>query len=69
MAPLTLADIRDICYFLGVKFDGLPVSTRIIFAVFYLLIIVSSAVINGLLLYIFVTKSKFRNSSNLVAST
>ena len=69
MAPLTLADIRDICYFLGVKFDGLPVSTRIIFAVFYLFIIVSSAIINGLLLYIFVTKSKFRNSSNLVAST
>ena len=69
MAPLTLAEIRDICYFLGVKFDGLPVSTRIIFAVFYVFIIVSSVIINGLLLYVFVTKSKFRKPSNLVAST
>ena len=69
MASLTLTDIREIFYFFGVKFDGLPISTRIIFAVFYVFIIISSAILNGLLLYVFVTKSQLRKPSNLVVST
>ena len=69
MPSLTLSDIRDIFYFFGVKFDGLPISTRIAFAVFYVFIIISSSILNGLLLYVFVTKSKLRKPSYLVVST
>ena len=58
MASTKLLDITDIFWFFGVEFHGLPISTRIIFAVFY-----------GLLLYVFVTKSKLRKPCNLLLCT
>ena len=69
MVSPTLSNITEIFYFFGVKFHGLSISTRIIFAVFYVFIIISSAILNGLLLYVFVTKSKLRKPSYLVVST
>ena len=69
MVSPTFSNITEIFYFFGVKFHGLSISTRIIFAVFYVFIIISSAILNGLLLYVFVTKSKLRKPSYLVVST
>ena len=39
------------------------------FAVFYNIIIITAGILNGILLYVFVTKSALRKPSNLVLST
>ena len=66
---MTLEDMRDLLYEIGIKFDRLPRSTRITLAFCYVLIIIACATVNGIYLYIFVTKPKLRKPSNLVVST
>lgn len=68
MGTLTLVDIREILYFFAVKFDKFSISTRIVFLVCYSIIIITSAVLNGTLLYVFLTKPVLRKSSNLALS-
>ena len=66
---MTLEDMRDLLYEIGIKFDRLPHGTRITLAFCYILIIIACATVNGIYLYIFMTKPKLRKPSNLVVST
>ena len=66
---MTLEDMRDLLYEIGIKFDRLPRRTRITLAFCYVLIIIACTTVNGIYLYIFVTKPKLRKPSNLVVST
>lgn len=68
MASITLADIRELLYFIGVKFDRLPLGIRISLALCYVLIIIICAILNGTYLYVFLTKAKLRKPSNLIMS-
>ena len=68
MASITLTDIRELLYFIGVKFDRLPIGIRISLALCYVLIIIICAILNGTYLYVFLTKAKLRKPSNLITS-
>ena len=68
MASITLADIRELPYFIGVKFDRLPIGVCISLALCYVLIIIICAILNGTYLYVFLTKAKLRKPSNLITS-
>ena len=68
MASITLADIREQLYLIGVKFDRLPQRTRIALALCYVLIIILCAILNGAYLYVFLAKAKLKKPSNLIAS-
>ena len=67
MASITLADIREQLYLIGVKFDRLPLRTRIVLSC-YVLIIIVCAILNGAYLYVFLAKAKLRKPSNLITS-
>ena len=69
MVSITLADFREQLYLLGVKFDRLPLGTRIALALCYLLITITCAILNGTYLYVFLTKPKLRKPSNLIVSS
>ena len=68
MGTFTLADIREILYFFAVKFDKFSTSLRTIFSICYMTIMITAALLNGTLLYIFITKPATRKPSNLVVS-
>ena len=68
MGTFTLADIREILYFFAVKFDKFSTSSRTIFSICYMTIMITAALLNGTLLYIFITKPATRKPSNLVVS-
>ena len=69
MGSMTLENMRDLLYEIGIKFDRLPHGIRITLAFCYVLIIIACATVNGIYLYIFMTKPKLRKPSNLVVST
>lgn len=68
MGTFTLADMREILYFFAVKFDKFSTTSRTIFSICYMTIIITAALLNGTLLYIFITKPATRKPSNLVVS-
>ena len=69
MGSITLEDITDLLYISGVKFDRLPNETRIILAFCYVLIIIVCATLNGIYLYVFMTKPKLRKPPNIIVSS
>ena len=69
MVSITLADMREQLYLIGVKFDRLPLGTRITLAIYYVLIIIICATLNGTYLYVFLVKAKLRKPSNLIVSS
>ena len=69
MGSITLGNITKLLYISGVKFDRLPHGTRIILAFCYVLIIILCATLNGIYLYVFMTKPKLRKPSNIIASS
>ena len=68
MGTLTSADMREILYFFAVKFNKFSATTRTILSICYMTIIITAALLNGTLLYIFITKPATRKPSNLVVS-
>ena len=61
--------MREQLYLIGVKFDRLPLGTRITLAICYALIIIICATLNGTYLYAFLAKAKLRKPSNLTVSS
>ena len=68
MGAFNLTTMREILFFFAVKFDKFSPAIRTKFAVCYNIIIITAAILNGILLYIFVTKSVLRKPFNLVLS-
>ena len=68
MGAFNLTTMREILFFFAVKFDRFSPAIRTKFAVCYNIIIITAAILNGILLYIFVTKSVLRKPFNLVLS-
>ena len=69
MGSITLGNITKLLYISGVKFDRLPHGTRIILTFCYVLIIILCATLNGIYLYVFMTKPKLRKPSNIIVSS
>lgn len=67
MCSITLAYMKELLYLIGVKFDRLPLGTRITSAC-YVSITIGCATLNGIYLYVFLTKPKLRTLSNLIIS-
>ena len=59
--------MKELLYLIGVKFDRLPLGTRITSAC-YVSITIGCATLNGIYLYVFLTKPKLRTLSNLIIS-
>ena len=68
MGAFNLTTMREILYFFAVKFDKFSPATRTKFAMCYNIIILTAAILNGIVLYVFVTKSALRKPFNLVLS-
>lgn len=69
MCSITLAYMKELLYLIGVKFDRLPLGTRITLALCYVSITIGCATLNGIYLYVFLTKPKLRTPSNLIMSS
>ena len=68
MRAIRLTDMKEILYAFAVKFDKFSPEARITFAVCYSIIIIIGAILNGAILYVFVTKSSLRRPLKLVLS-
>ena len=68
MGAFNLITMREILFFFAVKFDKFSPAVRTKLAICYNIIIIAAAILNGILLYIFVTKSALRKPFNLVLS-
>ena len=61
--------MTKLLYLIGIKFDRLPLGTRITLAVFYVLIIIACAILNGIYLYTFLKTPKLQKPSNVLVSS
>ena len=68
MGIISLTDMKEILYTFAVKFDKFSPEARIKFVVCYSIIIIVGAILNGAILYVFVTKSSLRRPIKLVLS-
>ena len=68
MGLITLTDMREILYTFAVKFDKFSPEVRVKFVVCYNVIIMVATILNGTILYVFVTKSSLRRPMKLVLS-
>ena len=68
MGLFTLTDMREILYTFAVKFDKFSPEVRVKFVVCYNIIIMVATILNGTILYIFITKSSLRRPMKLVLS-
>ena len=68
MGIISLTDMKEILYMFAVKFDKFSPEARIKFVVCYSIIIIVGAILNGAILYVFVTKSSLRRPIKLVLS-
>ena len=68
MGLITLTDMREILYTFAVKFDKFSPEVRVKFVVCYNIIIMVATILNGIILYVFVTKSSLRRPLKLVLS-
>ena len=68
MGAMNLTDMKEILYAFAVKFDKFSPEVRIKFVVCYSIIIIIAAILNGTILYVFVTKSSLRRPLKLVLS-
>ena len=69
MGSITIADMTELLYLNGVKFDRLTLGTRIALAVLYVLIIIVCAILNGIYLYTFLKTPKLQKPSNVLVSS
>lgn len=69
MGSITIADMTQILYLIGVKFDRLPLGTRITLAVLYVLITIACAILNGTYLYTFLKTPKLQKPTNALVSS
>ena len=69
MCSITLAYMKELLYLIGVKFDRLPLGTRIVLALCYVSITIGCATLNSIYLYVFLTKPKLRTPSKLIMSS
>ena len=68
MGLITLTDMRETLYTFAVKFDKFSPEVRVKFVVCYNIIIMVATMLNGTILYVFVTKSSLRRPLKLVLS-
>ena len=69
MAKLTIEVMRELLNSYVIDFNRFSQSAVIIIATVYIIIMILAGVLNGTLLYIFITQRKLRKSSNLVLSS
>ena len=68
MTKITIEVLCEFLYFYATNYDRIPQTTRIVFATFYIIIMVLAAVLNFTILHVFITKQKLRRPSNVVLS-
>ena len=68
MNKITIEILREFLYFYGINFDIFPHTARIVFAVFYIIIMILAAILNFTILFVFITRQKLRKPSNVVLS-
>ena len=68
MYNITTETLREFLFFQGINFEIIPRRVRIVFAVFYVIIMISATLLNSAILYVLVTKRKLRKPSNIVLS-
>ena len=69
MGSITIADMTELLYLNGVKFDRLTLGTRLALTVLYVLIIIVCAILNGIYLYTFLKTPKLQKPSNVLVSS
>ena len=68
MTKITVEVLCEFLYFYATNYDRIPQTTRIVFATFYIIIMVLAAVLNFTILHVFITRQKLRRPSNVVLS-
>ena len=68
MTKIIIEVLCEFLYFYATNYDRIPQTTRIVFATFYIIIMVLAAVLNFTILHVFITRQKLRRPSNVVLS-
>ena len=68
MTKITIEVLCEFLYFYATNYDRIPQTTRIVFATFYIIIMVLAAVLNFTILHVFIIRQKLRRPSNVVLS-
>ena len=56
MTKITIEVLCEFLYFYATNYDRIPQTTRIVFATFYIIIMVLAAVLNFTILHVFITR-------------